>query len=208
MHIYQVGKDQNPSLLPRESLLAIFHNHLYKLNSFSDIINKSVKEWKLARKSQRIRITVLFWILRNHWTIHFFSIYRALAIMSTQKCIIYATISRKLVNAWISERLGMLFFVKRLLEPPIRSRQETLPKSHRAFFPSFLLRPSTTSTTMSENCWFVFMFRKYDFSVLNNKGITYVAMTDRDMPLRIVFVWIGWMEVNNRISSLICVTTL
>ena len=29
---------------------------------------------------------------------------------------------------------------------------------------------------------------KYDFSVLNQKGITYVAMTDRDMPLRIVFV--------------------
>ena len=28
----------------------------------------------------------------------------------------------------------------------------------------------------------------YDFSVLNQRGIAYVAMTDRDMPLRIVFV--------------------
>lgn len=32
------------------------------------------------------------------------------------------------------------------------------------------------------------MISKYDFSVLNQRGITYVAMTDRDMPLRIVFV--------------------
>lgn len=32
------------------------------------------------------------------------------------------------------------------------------------------------------------MVSKYDFSVLNQRGITYVAMTDRDMPLRIVFV--------------------
>ena len=29
---------------------------------------------------------------------------------------------------------------------------------------------------------------RYDFSVLNQRGIAYVAMTDRDMPLRIVFV--------------------
>ena len=32
---------------------------------------------------------------------------------------------------------------------------------------------------------------RYDFSVLNQRGIAYVAMTDRDMPLRIVFVWIS-----------------
>ena len=37
-------------------------------------------------------------------------------------------------------------------------------------------------------CIFILIHSKYDFSVLNKKGIAYVAMTDRDMPLRVVFV--------------------
>ncbi|KAM7452708.1 hypothetical protein BLSTO_06553 [Blastocystis sp. subtype 1] len=37
---------------------------------------------------------------------------------------------------------------------------------------------------------------KYDFSVLNQRGITYVAMTDRDMPLRIVFNFLAEMADN------------
>jgi len=41
---------------------------------------------------------------------------------------------------------------------------------------------------------------KYDFSVLNQKGITYVAMTDRDMPLRIVFVCVSGDVTWRRVS--------
>ena len=41
---------------------------------------------------------------------------------------------------------------------------------------------------------------KYDFSVLNQKGITYVAMTDRDMPLRIVFVCVSDESTRCRVS--------
>lgn len=94
----------------------------------------------------------------------------------------------------------MWFSARRRSARPIRNRPETLLRLRRVCFPSSLRSPSTTSITMSTGDIHRMTDSKYDFSVLNQKGITYVAMTDRDMPLRIVFVCVSddvtWRRVS------------
>ena len=82
----------------------------------------------------------------------------------------------------------MWFSAKRRSARPTRNRPETLLRLPRVCFPSSLRSQSTISIMMSTDDACGMTGSKYDFSVLNQKGITYVAMTDRDMPLRIVFV--------------------
>ena len=95
--------------------------------------------------------------------------------MSTQKSIIYATISRKDVVLC----------------------EETLGTSDKKSTGNFAQITQSLLTKFPPQAKHNFHYdSKYDFSVLNQKGIAYVAMTDRDMPLRIVFNFLTEMAEN------------
>ena len=128
--------------------------------------------------------------------------------MSAKRTLIYSIISRGYSISQISTNfqfLVMLSYVRKPPEPWTTSPLVTLLRSPWAFFPSSPLLASTLSTMMSmffvESSLCVNSFcslssshlsipfsSKFDFHVLNDNGISYIALSDRDLPLRIAFV--------------------